>query len=99
MMQPCNKKKVFHKGSIFSSKVFFSQYKPAYFSFPKVFHKVFHKNLPFGKYCGLAFDFCDNFHNFVIKPVVVLNFRFNRLNIAVDSRMVSIQHFSNRRQR
>ena len=98
LMQHCNREKVFHKGSIFSFKVIHPPQMPAFFCFPNIFHIVFHKKNSFGKGCGLAFDFCNNFHNLVVQAMVILNLCFNGLDIAVDRGVIPIQHFSNGRK-
>ena len=46
-----------------------------------------------------AFYFCDNLRNFIVEPVIGLNLRFDRLDVAVYRRMVPVQHLSDLGQR
>ena len=55
-----------------------------------LFHRLFPKDMFLGKVCGLAFHFCDDFHNFVVQSVVGLDLRFNGLDIAVYGGMVPV---------
>ena len=89
-MQGCTKRTGFPQGEKIFPPTFSShEDRPKNF-YALLFHRLFPKDMFLGKVCGLAFHFCDDFHNFVVQSVVGLDLRFNGLDIAVYGGMVPV---------
>lgn len=99
LMQGCTKRTRFPQGEKNFSGSFSSRGDRPKNFYALLFHRLFPKDMSLGKAFGLAFHFCDDFHNFIVQSVVGLDLRFNGLNIAVYGGMVPIQHFSDLRER